>query len=151
MGWMPIAGEEFVFEMTVNCLLYPGGGGVPEWNPGEIGERMMVKLPEQFKELFKARRPLDEDTGEALARWAAGDAAPATSPKAEGSPAGMLAKVAKLGKVSDAEARILAKLGRNHASELQPDDRAVMYAAGKRISDGEKTFDEEFPALSVSA
>lgn len=33
LGWMPIGGEEFVFEQTVQCLLYPGSGGVPTWEP----------------------------------------------------------------------------------------------------------------------
>lgn len=74
LGWMPIAGEEFVFEMTVNMLLLPGSGGVPTWQPEEPGERAMIKLPEQFKAIFAERRPLDEKTGEALAKWAAGSA-----------------------------------------------------------------------------
>lgn len=82
LGWMPIAGEEFVFEMTVNMLLLPGSGGVPTWQPEEPGERAMIKLPEQFKAIFAERRPLDEKTGEALAKWAAGSAAaPAEQPQ----------------------------------------------------------------------
>jgi hypothetical protein len=32
MGFMPIAGEEFVFEQTLNALLLPGAGGVPTWS-----------------------------------------------------------------------------------------------------------------------
>lgn len=79
LGWMPIAGEEFVFEMTVNMLLLPGSGGVPTWQPEEPGERAMIKLPEQFKAIFAERRPLDEKTGEALAKWAAGSTATAES------------------------------------------------------------------------
>ena len=78
LGWMPIAGEEFVFEMTVNMLLLPGSGGVPTWQPEEPGERAMIKLPEQFKAIFAERRPLDEKTGEALAKWAAGSVSGAT-------------------------------------------------------------------------
>lgn len=72
LGFMPIAGEEFLYEMTLNCLLLPNSGGVPSWHPEESGEKMMVKLPIQFKELFSKSRPLDEDQGEALAKWAAG-------------------------------------------------------------------------------
>lgn len=79
LGFMPIAGEEFVYEMAVNCLLLPNAGGVPTWRSDEIGERMMIKLPEQFRDLFAAKGPLSEDIGEALARWAEGTAAP--SPK----------------------------------------------------------------------
>lgn len=73
LGFMPIAGEEFVYEMTTNALLLPGAGGVPEWNPGEIGEKQMVKLPRQFVELFGRPGPLSEDMGEVLAKWASGE------------------------------------------------------------------------------
>lgn len=73
LGYMPIAGEEFVFEMTVCGLLLPNAGGIPQWNPHETGERMMVKLPEQFRKLLLDHRgPLDERIGEEMARWAAG-------------------------------------------------------------------------------
>jgi len=75
MGYMPIAGEEFVFEMTVNCLLLPGARGVPTWRPEEPGEKEMIKLPEQFRELFSKDVALSEDTGQALAKWAAGSVA----------------------------------------------------------------------------
>lgn len=73
LGWMPIAGEEFLYEMTVNFLLPPNAGGVPKWDSEFTGERSMMKLPIQFRELFKEARPLDESHGEAMAKWAAGD------------------------------------------------------------------------------
>lgn len=72
LGWMPIAGEEFVFEMTLNCLLYPGSDGVPTWHSDEMGEKAIIKLPGQFRDMFRDRKALDEDTGEKMARWAAG-------------------------------------------------------------------------------
>ena len=75
LGFMPIAGEEFLFEMTVNCLLLPNSGGIPSWHPAEMGEKMMVKLPQQFKELFKVSRPLDEEIGSRLAEWSRGSSA----------------------------------------------------------------------------
>lgn len=75
MGFMPIAGEEIIFEMTVNCLLLPKSDGVPTWRSDEIGERQMMKLPEQFKVVFAEQRPLDESTGTKLAQWAKGGAA----------------------------------------------------------------------------
>ncbi len=74
-GWMPIAGEEFVYEMTANCLLYPGSDGVPTWHSEEMGEKAIIKLPGQFRGMFKETAPLSEETGEQLARWAAGGAA----------------------------------------------------------------------------
>lgn len=76
MGFVPIAGDEFVYEQTVNCLLLPGAGGVPSWKSDYIGERQMIKLPEQFKAVFSESKPLDEDTGRKLAEWAKGGAAP---------------------------------------------------------------------------
>lgn len=71
-GWMPIAGEEFVYEQTVNCLLLPGSNGVPVWQSEEPGERAMMKLPEQFRPIFADRQPLSEDIGRKMAEWAKG-------------------------------------------------------------------------------
>ena len=51
-GYMPIAGEEFVFEMTMNCLLLPGSAGVPQWQSNYPGERAMMKLPRQFERVM---------------------------------------------------------------------------------------------------
>jgi len=77
LGWMPIGGEEFVYEMTLNAVLHPGANGTPTWNPDQVGEREMVKMPDQFRETFATNPQLSEDVGEKLARWAAGGAAPA--------------------------------------------------------------------------
>lgn len=85
-GWQPIAGEEYVFEMTLNCLLLPGANGVPTWVPEEKGERQMVKLPEQFKAICTPNRALSAAMGKELALWAKGGA-PAQAPeKAPGAP-----------------------------------------------------------------
>lgn len=82
LGWMPIAGDEWIFEMTLQCLLEPGAQGVPSWNPDGDGAKKIVKLPEQFKSLLLEKhdgKPLSEDIGQALALWAAGDAATASA------------------------------------------------------------------------
>lgn len=74
IGFMPIAAEELVYEMTTNALLLPGASGVPTWQSNDIGSQSMIKLPQQFRALFSGQRgPLDEDAGEAMAKWAAGD------------------------------------------------------------------------------
>ncbi len=73
LGWMPIAGDEFLYEQTVNCLLYPASGGVPTWSSEEVGERQMMKLPKQFFDVFAEEQPLSEDIGQSLAQWAKGD------------------------------------------------------------------------------
>ena len=72
LGFMPIAGDEMIYEMTLNCLLYPNSKGVPSWQSAEMGERQIIKLPEQFVELLREARSLDESIGEGLAKWAAG-------------------------------------------------------------------------------
>lgn len=74
MGFMPIAGKPFVYEATVCALLMPGANGVPTWNPENVGEKMMRKLPEQFRELFARTdgKPLSEEHGRLLAEWARG-------------------------------------------------------------------------------
>jgi hypothetical protein len=74
-GWMPIISDELPYEMTINVLLEPGCDGVPTWQPEHAASRGMVKLPQQFRERFMGKKvALDEDDGEYLARWAAGDA-----------------------------------------------------------------------------
>jgi hypothetical protein len=81
LGWMPIAGDEWIYEMTLQCLLMPGAQGVPTWDPAGEGEKKIVKLPEQFKGVFLERhkdKPLSEDIGQALAVWAAGDSVSAS-------------------------------------------------------------------------
>lgn len=72
MGFMPIAGDEFVYEMSLGCLLLPCSDGVPTWNPEHQGERMAVKLPAQFRSMIREGEPLSEELGAKLARWAQG-------------------------------------------------------------------------------
>lgn len=75
LGWMPIAGEEFIYEMTVTGLLMPASGGVPTWNPSFDGEKATIKRPVQFEQVLSqfAGKPMCEDIGEAFAQWADGD------------------------------------------------------------------------------
>jgi len=77
LGWMPIAGDNFIYEMTANCLLYPGCKGVPEWSPSQPGERLISKLPSQFASVLTPNTQLSEDLGEQMARWSSGDSKPA--------------------------------------------------------------------------
>ncbi|MDP8997742.1 MAG: ATP-binding protein [Pseudomonadota bacterium] len=72
-GWMPIAGEEFIFEQTANMLLLPSSNGVPTWRSEYPGERSMMKLPEQFRGILdREDAQLTEDIGAQLAEWAKG-------------------------------------------------------------------------------
>lgn len=71
LGWQAIAGEEFVFEMTVRCLLPPGASGVPDWSE-EAFKLGVPKRAASHAAMFKDGKPLDEDTGRQLAEWAKG-------------------------------------------------------------------------------
>jgi hypothetical protein len=82
-GFLPVSGDDLVYEMTLKCLLLPGADGVPTVQSELEGERMMIKTPLQFRALFAAPKQLSEDIGEALAKWAAG-APTAKPPDAEG-------------------------------------------------------------------
>jgi ABC-type dipeptide/oligopeptide/nickel transport system ATPase subunit len=81
MGFMPIAGEELLFEQTVNCLLLPKSNGIPVWRSDHVGEKLMMKLPGHFEKIFTPERQLSEDVGKELAAWAQGGA-DSSSPQA---------------------------------------------------------------------
>lgn len=83
IGWQPIAGDEFIFEMTVHAFMYPGADGVPAWNSSMPGERAMMKLPAQFRGLLDTGAPFDERMGEQMAKWAKGDAPARSAPGAK--------------------------------------------------------------------
>lgn len=72
MGFVPIAGEEFVFEAALSMLFHPNSGGAPTWAPDLPGERIAVKLPQQFGWLRDHRGPVDRSVGARLAQWAVG-------------------------------------------------------------------------------
>lgn len=72
LGFMPIAGEEFMYDLMLKCLLLPGSSGVPVIEPAFPGEKEMVKLPKQFLHIFERPTQLSEDIGQQLAEWAAG-------------------------------------------------------------------------------
>jgi hypothetical protein len=72
MGFMPIAGDEFVYECALSALLLPGSKGVPAWHPENPGERMAVKRPGQFEKIVPDGAQLSEQIGAALAKWAQG-------------------------------------------------------------------------------
>ncbi len=76
MGWMPVGGEEWIYECTAAGLLLPGADGKPTWDADEKGAKMITKCPSQFRRLLMPPRQLSEEIGEEMARWAAGNAAP---------------------------------------------------------------------------
>ncbi len=72
LGYMPIGGDEWMYELTLNMLMLPRADGVPAWSSDKEGERSVLKLPKQFESIFAGKPQLSEDVGEQLARWAAG-------------------------------------------------------------------------------
>lgn len=72
LGWMPLGSEDFIFEMTISFLLHPQANGIPTVAPTEPGEKVIAKVPAQFRPFITERAQLSEDIGEQLARWAAG-------------------------------------------------------------------------------
>jgi hypothetical protein len=74
LGWQPICGDEFMYEMVLQALLLPGSEGRPTWQSDLESERAVMKLPTQFREMFNSQggQQLDEAVGEKLATWAAG-------------------------------------------------------------------------------
>lgn len=80
MGFMPIAGDEFVYEMTLGCLLMPGSNGIPTWSSENMGERMAIKPAAQFRDIIHEGEPLSEEMGMKLAQWAQGTPKSAAPP-----------------------------------------------------------------------
>jgi hypothetical protein len=70
LGYMPLGAEEMIFEMSLNCLLHPMANGFPTWEPTEPGEKQIVKLPQEYRDIFASKPQLSEDVGEKMARWA---------------------------------------------------------------------------------
>jgi hypothetical protein len=119
-GWMPIAGEEYLFEMTVNFLLPPSAKGIPKWEGLTEDQGMFLKRPGQFAQLLNDPRPLDENIGEAMARWAAGT--PKGSPELQALNAALVTAGHK--KAADRLKWISDTLGRpvTGMGELTPDE-----------------------------
>lgn len=63
-GWMPICEKNLPYEMTASFLLMADKPGIP--NP--------IKLQEQHKGMFPKGKCIDEESGKAMAAWAAGGA-----------------------------------------------------------------------------
>lgn len=119
-GFMPIAGDEFLFEQTVNCLLLPQSGGVPTWKTENAGERAMIKPAKQFDSIFAEQKPLDEDTGRQLADWAKGGAVTTVAEDAEVSITDLDAKLSDAAKFGTAELeRVWKTIPREHRTTLK--------------------------------
>ena len=68
-GWVPICEKNVPFEATCSFLLLASNPGIPH----------PIKLQEQHKFCFKPNAPIDEFSGEQLAKWAIGGKDKATN------------------------------------------------------------------------
>jgi hypothetical protein len=68
-GWVPITEKSLPFEATASFLLVASAPGVP----------LAIKLPDPLRRIVPLDKPLSEETGVALAKWAAGEPEEATS------------------------------------------------------------------------
>jgi hypothetical protein len=137
MGFMPIAGEEFLFEMTVNCMLPPKSGGVPVWLSEHIGELGVMKLPNYLAHAFPPGKVLDEQTGRALAEWASG--APAQT-------AGHPAEAAPVSLTPAPQTPAGAGAATPTVERLTAHDRALAAAADKGMASLKQAWETIFPA-----
>ena len=73
LGFSPIAPSEIVHTLDLTCLLPHRAGGKAVWNSPKEGEDFVIKLPEFLAPYIDQGAVLNEDLGERLARWQAGD------------------------------------------------------------------------------
>ena len=87
LGYVPIAGEELLGIMDLVCLLPPKSNGVAVWQSSLAGEDFAIKVPNYLAKFIRQGAPIDEDLGEAIARWQAGETdAPARPANGKRSP-----------------------------------------------------------------
>jgi len=65
IGWQPITGDDWPYEMTIFALLNPAHKGVPIIDGFDHG-----KLPLNMRALVSTEVAINRDTGRKLARWA---------------------------------------------------------------------------------
>jgi ABC-type dipeptide/oligopeptide/nickel transport system ATPase subunit len=85
IGMQPETTSKLVYEMMAMFLLSPSSDGRPIATPGTDLERMLTKLPAQFRDMLTAGAQLSEELGEKFAQWARGKAA-AGAPAAVSAP-----------------------------------------------------------------
>jgi len=61
--WIPICEKNMLYELTASFLLVPGNPGIPH----------PIKLQEQMRKMMDLNKPISEDVGKQIARWASGN------------------------------------------------------------------------------
>lgn len=133
-GWMPIAGDEYAYEMTALAVLPPGSKGVPEWLTNDPGTEMVIKRPAMFESILKENAQLSEEMGAAMATWAQGSPA---QPNEAGSRLANIICLVTEAKTKEQleEARAVAnKLGSSFSKNDKAQLRELIQAAEARIN-----------------
>jgi hypothetical protein len=84
-GWIPVTEKNLPFELTVSLLFTADKPGIPK----------PIKLQEQHRALFPKDREVDENSGKAVAAWAAGGEKPTEKPVERTDPVPMKEAAAK--------------------------------------------------------
>lgn len=116
-GWTPICEKNLPFELTMSLLLTPDAPGIPK----------PIKLQDQHRPFLPLDRPISEETGVELAKWAAGGTEP-KPPRRRGAKAAEAAEPAETSEAPALTTRLLdlaAQLGRR-------DDVATAIADNRR-------------------
>lgn len=62
VGWIPVAGKEYAYELTLSLVVTPDKPGVPH----------AIKIMDRHRPFVSLETPLDEKVGKLLGEWAAG-------------------------------------------------------------------------------
>lgn len=72
LGWQAETTSPLFYDMMVRFLLMPGADGRVTINPTHEAEKLVIKIPEQFRGWFKDGMLLSEDVGQRMAEWCMG-------------------------------------------------------------------------------
>lgn len=125
-GWIPICERRLPYEMSCSFLLLPDRPGVP---------RPLKPMPPTMAPLVPLDRPLDEQTGRALAEWAKG--AGANSGAQDESAAELPALITELLELSDELGKrdvTTAAIGRDRQKKVSDLDAHAAWLRGQIAS-----------------
>jgi hypothetical protein len=140
IGYVPIAPAEIVHTLDLTCLLPPRSNGVALWQSPKEGEDFVLKYPEFLARYIKRGMVLEEDFGEALARWQMGQFEETAAPKGKRSPEQM----------TDDYVAALANVGKLEGGADDREngrDQLIAFQRGERVAAFVDRMREEQPAL----
>lgn len=115
-GWIPICEKRLPYELTASFLMVAEQPGVP----------LPIKLEEQHRSFIPTDRPMDEEAGARLGRWAAGDEFQPPPPAMADTAACLWASTAI--DAAETVAEIAETLKRAKAEGARPDEMTKLQA-----------------------